>query len=130
MQSMVAGGGDGMAYKTAKFLIGSFVPVVGGSLSEALTTAQGCLRMLKGWVGAYGVAVGALTFVPVLLEIAAWYGALQAAALAGDLAGAEKISKVLRGTAAALGLLLSITLVLGLLFIITLTIVLLTVSGG
>lgn len=130
LQSMVASGGDGLTYKTTKFLLGSFVPVVGGALSDAFSTAQGCLKMLKNWVGAYGIAVGAFTFLPVLLEAAAWYGALQLAALAGDLLGAGKIAHILRAAGTALGLLLSLTLVFGLLFIITITIMLLTVSGG
>jgi stage III sporulation protein AE len=130
LQSMVASGGDNLTYKTTKFLLGNFVPVVGGALSDAFGTAQGCLRMLKNWVGAYGVAVGAFTFLPVLLEAAVWYGALQLAALSGDMLGAGKISAVLRAAGTALGLLLSLTLVFGLLFIVTITIMLLTASGG
>ena len=74
--------------------------------------------------------VAAFTFLPLLTEIICWYLAMQAAALVSQLVGAGTLSKVLEGTASALGLLMSITLLFGLLFIISTTVMLIVGMGG
>lgn len=130
LQSMVAVSADTVTVKTAKFVTSSFVPVIGSALSDALVTAQACLKLLKTSVGAYGVLIAAFTFLPILVEIVCWYLVMQAAALVGQLVGAGAISKVLEGTASALGLLMSIALLFGLLFIISTTVMLIVGMGG
>lgn len=130
LQGVVAASADTLALKTAKFVTSSFVPVIGSALSEALGAAQACLKLLKTSVGAYGTLIAAFTFLPVLLEIVCWYLVMHVASLFGQFAGAGKIAKVLDGAAAALGLLMSITLLFGLLFIVTTTVMLLFGTGG
>lgn len=130
VQSMVAVSADTVTVKTAKFVTSSFVPVIGSALSDALVTAQACLKLLKTSVGAYGIFIAAFTFLPLLAEIICWYLAMQAAALVGRLVSAGTLSKVLEGTASALGLLMSITLLFGLLFIISTTVMLVVGMGG
>lgn len=130
IQSMVAVSADTVTVKTAKFVTSSFVPVIGSALSDALVTAQACLKLLKTSVGVYGILIAALTFLPILLEIICWYLSMQAAVLVGQLVGASKVTKVLEGTAAALGLLMSITILFGLLFIISTTVMLIVGMGG
>ena len=130
VQSIVAASADTVTVKTAKFMASSFVPVIGSALSDALVTAQACLKLLKTSVGAYGILVAAFTFLPVFLEIVCWYLVMQAAVLAGQLMGAQTAAKVLEGTASALGLLMSITLLFGLLFIISTTVMLIVGTGG
>lgn len=128
IQSLVASSMDELSMKTAKFLIGSFVPVVGGALSDALTTAQGCMGLVKTAVGVYGILAAALTFLPVLLSAAAWRLTVGASAAVCDMLGIKPISKVLGAAGTVLGILISITLCFALLMIITTAIVL--VAGG
>lgn len=130
VQSMVAVSADTVTLKTAKFVTSSFVPVIGSALSDALVTAQACLKLLRTCVGAYGIFIAAFTFLPLLTEIICWYLAMQAATLVSQLVGAGTLSKVLEGTASALGLLMSITLLFGLLFIISTTVMLIVGMGG
>ena len=130
IQSIVAVSADTVTVKTAKFVTSSFVPVIGSALSDALVTAQACLKLLKASVGAYGILIAAFTYLPLLLEIICWYLAMQTAAFLGQLVGAGSIAKVLEGTASALGLLMSITLLFGLLFIISTTVMLVVGAGG
>lgn len=130
VQSLVAAGADTVAMKTGKFLVGSFVPVVGKALSDALTTAQSCVKLLKTTVGVYAVAVGALTFLPSLLQTLIWYFAVNIGAAAGDVLGAKRISRVLSACGTALSLLISILLFVALLFIISTTIMLIVGTGA
>ena len=130
VQSMVAVSADTVTVKTAKFVTSSFVPVIGSALSDALVTAQSCLKLLKTSVGVYGILIAVFTFLPLLAEIICWYLTMQAASLIGQLVGTGTLSKVLEATSSALGLLMSITLLFGLLFIISTTVMLVVGMGG
>ncbi len=130
IQSIVAVSADTVTVKTAKFVTSSFVPVIGSALSDALVTAQACLKLLKASVGVYGILIAVFTFLPLFAEIICWYLAMQAAAFLGQLMGTGSITKVLEATASALGLLMSITLLFGLLFIISTTVMLVVGAGG
>lgn len=124
MQSLVAAGADSVAIKAGKFLVGSFVPVVGKALSDALTTAQSCVKLIKTTVGAYAVVVACMTFLPSLVQTAVWYLAVNLGSVASDILGAQQIGKVLKACASALSLLLAIIVFVALLFIISTTIML------
>lgn len=130
IQSMLSGSADGVATKTAKFLIGSFVPVVGGALSEAYSAAQGCLRLIKTSVGAYGIIVALFTFLPVLLQTVAWYLVTNVAAIAGDILGVETVSEILKSCASVLGILIAVILCFALLIIVSTAVVMLTGLGA
>lgn len=58
---------DGLGIKTAKFLTGTFVPVIGGRLADALEVVVGGSLLLKNAVGAFGmIVVFLLTALPAL----------------------------------------------------------------
>lgn len=130
LQSMVATGADTLTVKTAKFVTSSFVPVIGSALSDAMLTAQACLKMLRTSVGVYGILAAVITYLPLLLEILCWYLSMQAAALIASLAGSDGQAKLMGALSDALGLLLSITLLFGLLFIISTAVMLFIGMGG
>lgn len=63
---------DGVALRTAKYLTGTFVPIVGGMLTDAVEVVAGCSIILKNAVGIFGLL--AIFFIAVfpLLKIAAF----------------------------------------------------------
>jgi stage III sporulation protein AE len=125
---MVSGSADGVTARAARFLIGSFVPVVGGALSETVSAARGCLRLIKTSVGAYGILAAAFVFLPVLLRVFCWYFVTGASAIAGDLLGAGTVASLMRSCSSALGILIAVVLCFALLIIVSTT-VLLVVSA-
>ncbi|MEG1631570.1 MAG: hypothetical protein RR423_04850 [Hydrogenoanaerobacterium sp.] len=129
VQSMVASGADTVAVKAGKFLVGSFVPVVGKALADAFATAQGCLRLLKTTVGVYAVFVAALTFMPSFLQTLLWYFACSLGAAISDVLGVKQMSRVLKACGTALSLLIAILVFIALLFIVSITIMLITGMG-
>ncbi|MEG0017880.1 MAG: hypothetical protein RR724_04005, partial [Hydrogenoanaerobacterium sp.] len=129
VQSMVASGADTVAVKAGKFLVGSFVPVVGKALADAFATAQGCLRLLKTTVGVYAVFVAALTFMPSFLQTLLWYFACSLGAAISDVLGVKQMSRVLKACGTALSLLIAILVFVALLFIVSITIMLITGMG-
>lgn len=72
MHSLVATAQDSTATRAAKFIVGSFVPVVGNALGEALNTVTGCVKMLKSGIGAFGLLAGLILFLPVVAECVLW----------------------------------------------------------
>ncbi|MCL2056998.1 MAG: hypothetical protein FWH02_07265 [Oscillospiraceae bacterium] len=123
IQTMVGTNADTVANKSAKFLFTSFVPVVGSALSEAFSTAQGCLRLIKSSVGAYGIIAVVFTFLPILLNTLAWYIAANLGAAAGDIVGVPAVSSVMKACAGVLGILVAVILGFALLVIISTAIV-------
>ena len=124
LQTVIGSGGDGILLKTSKFLVGSFVPVIGGTLSDAMGAARSCLHLMKGLVGSLGMAVAVLTFLPVLIEVTGWYLMLHTAAWAAQMLDCSRMSGVLRSVASAFSILLALVVCFGLLVLVSTTMVL------
>lgn len=123
IQTAIQGSADGLAMKTTKFLTGTFVPVVGASVSEALSTVQGCLGILKTTVGVYAVAAVAALLLPILLELLIWRLVLSLLTALSDLFDLQAISGLLKAAGGAAALLTAICLCVGLTFIISAAVV-------
>jgi stage III sporulation protein AE len=128
-QTMVAGSADTLTVRTGKFLLGSFVPVVGSTLSEAMLAAQGCLRLIKTSVGAFGIIAALGLFLPVFLQAVTWYLVTNVAAAASDLLGVKEVGGVLRSCSGALSIMMTFLVCYALLMIVTITVVIVTGLG-
>ena len=69
MQHTLAKGSDTLALRTVRFAAGSFLPVVGGSISESLRTVAGSVEYLRGAVGIGGILVVFFLFLPTFLTV-------------------------------------------------------------
>lgn len=69
IQTTLAKGTDTLGLRTVRFAAGSFLPVVGGSVSEALRTVAGSVQYLRGVVGMGCVLVILFAFLPVFLSV-------------------------------------------------------------
>lgn len=129
VQTVVASSGDTVATKTTKFLIGSFVPVVGGALADAFMAAQGCLQLLKATVGAYGMVVALFIFLPVLTKVLLWYLVMQVSGGLAALFGLSQVSGLLKAFSTTLGFLMALILSFALIVTISTTLILLVGQG-
>lgn len=129
VQTMVAQSADTVAIRATKFMIGSFVPVIGNALSEAYSTAQGCFKLIKTTLGAYGVIVTIFTFLPLFVRTFCWYLLTNLAIIAGDVLGVPRVSGILKACMSVLGILLAIILCFALLMIVSTTIVMVAGLG-
>lgn len=69
MQHTLAKGSDTLALRTVRFAAGSFLPVVGGSISETMRTVAGSVEYLRGAVGIGGILVVFFLFLPTFLTV-------------------------------------------------------------
>lgn len=130
VQTVVAAGGDTIAARTTKFFIGSMIPVVGGALSDLFAAAQGCIQLVKGTLGAFGVLVTAVTFLPVLIRTGTWYLTVYLGGIVSQLFHQPTITKLLKALSSTLGTIMAVLLYDALLVIISTTLLIVTFRGG
>lgn len=124
IQTAVSSSADTLTVKTAKFLIGSSVPVAGTALSEALTTVTASVGILKSSVGIYGIVASIALFLPLLCELFLWRVGLTLTASVAELFGVGKIPALLRSIDSVLSVLIGIILLTLALFVISLAVIL------
>lgn len=124
IQTAVNASADTLSLKTAKFIIGSSVPIAGTALSEALTTVTASMGILKTTVGIYGVIACAVLFLPLLTELLLWRISFNLTAVISELLSVSKITVILRSADTVFSVLIGIILLTAALFIISLGVVL------
>ncbi len=123
IQTTINASADSLSIKTAKFIIGSSVPLAGTVLAEALTTVTASLGILKTTVAIYGVIACVVIFLPLLVELVIWRFCLNITSIASDVLSVSNISKLLKAVDMAISVLCGIILLSMALFVISLTVV-------
>ena len=123
MQNLVGAAADSLAGRAVKFSLSSFVPVVGGALSEALGSVQGCLSLLRSTLGGFGILATAAMLLPPLLECAVWALGLSLCSMASEMFGLTQLTAVLKSAQAVVKTLIGVLAVCGLFLIVSTTIV-------
>lgn len=123
IQTALNSAADNLGTRTAKFIIGSAVPIAGTALSEALTTVTSAMGTLRATIGIYGVIACLAIFLPLLAELFLWRIMLNLTSGASELFSQGKISSLLRSIDSVMSVLMGIILLTLAVFIISLTIV-------
>ena len=123
LQQMVTAAGDTLSGRAIKFSLSSFVPVVGGVLSEAYNTVVGCGTLLRSTVGAFGLVSVVLVVLPPLLSCVCWNVGLHLAGGVAALFGLDALEKLCRTAAGAVRVLIAVLAVFALLMILSTSIV-------
>ncbi|MBQ6708950.1 MAG: hypothetical protein IJM97_08385, partial [Clostridia bacterium] len=87
----LANASDSMGLKGVKFLLSSFIPVVGGAISEGYSSILGSLSLLKGVVGTFGICAVGLINIPIITELLIWSLVLR---LSSAVAGTVKLNSL------------------------------------
>lgn len=123
LQQMVAAAGDSMSTRVVKFSLSSFVPVVGGVLSEAYNTVVGCGGLLRSTVGAFGLFSVVLVVLPPLLNCVCWNVGLHLAGGVAAVFGLSPLDTLCRTAAGAVRVLIAVLAVFALLMILSTSVV-------
>lgn len=113
---------DGVALRTAKFLTGSFVPVVGKVFSEALETVIGTTLLLKSAVSLIGVIVVVVICMLPAVKIISMFLIYRLAAAIIQPFGESNISKMLESLSGILIIVFGAVASVGLMFFMVITI--------
>lgn len=123
IQQMVAAAGDSVSSRAVKFSLASFVPVVGGVLSEAYSTVVGCAGLLRSTVGAFGVVATLVIVLPSLLSCVVWNVCLSLGGNAAALFKLDALEKLCRCIGGAVRVLIAVLAVSGLMMIVSTSVV-------
>lgn len=123
IQTAVNSAADSVALRTAKFILGTSVPVAGGVLGEAVSTISASMGLLRSSVGIYGVAALGFMLVPIIIELILWRCMLMLNISLSELFSLPKITGILRAADSMLSVLLGVVLLVGGMFIISLSVI-------
>lgn len=129
MQTILAKSADSLASRTAKFAIGSFIPVAGGLLSEAFSTVQEGLSFVRQAAGIGGILVILAILLPGIVPLLLYKTALSLTASAAELLGAASVSGLFNEIKGIVEFLLGVVLMTALLFLLALILFTKTQTG-
>ena len=110
---------DTVALKTAKYVLGSFVPVVGSTLSESAVAVASSLNAVSGSVGMYIIIGLIILILPVLTQLLCWKLSLILLSNTASLFSANSVKTLSEAVENVISLLLGFLLLSVCLFIIS-----------
>lgn len=122
IQGAVTAVSDGVSLKTAKFAVGSFVPVVGGLFSDALEMMIGCSLIIRNAIGGIGIVLILLYCLFPALKIISLVLTYRLAAALVQPIGNGNLVNCLGGIANSLVLIFAALALVTLMFFILLTV--------
>ncbi len=129
MQSIISVSGDSATVRATRFAISSFVPLVGGALSEAYQTVRACMGMLKSGIGVFSIIATGVIYLPSVISCILWLTAINIAIALAEVFHTQQVIRLLRSVATVISTLMAILLCCMLIFIISSTLMLM-VGGG
>ena len=128
LQNLVSSSADSIGSKTMKFALTSFVPVVGSALSDAFNTVEGCIKLLKSGVGAFGVIAGGAIFMPIIIECSIWIIFLHICVYFGEIFELTKICSILKSSSKVMETMFAV--IFASMLVLAVSTVLMLVIGG
>lgn len=109
LTGVVSGTTDAAALKAAKVSMSSFVPVVGGVLSDASEAVLVSAGLLKNTAGIYGILAVLALFLHPFLQIGIHYLILKITCAVCTVFGNSRVTGIIDSFSTAMGLLLGMT---------------------
>ncbi|MDD4773800.1 MAG: hypothetical protein PHZ09_09405 [Eubacteriales bacterium] len=121
---------DNVAARTVKFAAGSFIPIVGGAVGEAVRVVMGGLSYIKTAVGFIAVLVIVLIVLPVILRLFLYKIILGISSGLAKIFGCEREGTFLVEMSGLLNITLALLSSSSVLFILNMTLFIKSASGG
>ena len=99
---------DGLSVKGVRFLLSTFIPVIGSSISEAYSSIVGSISLIKGSVAAIGILAVIIINFPVIVEASMYYFSLSALSYIAEITGCNQISVLFKAICSAVRIILLI----------------------
>ncbi len=122
VQTTLTARADSIGARAAKYALGSFIPVLGGTVGDNLRTAAASIEYLRSGSGALGITVILLMLLPALLSLALGKISVDLTSSLARLLGCSTESKILADISNIYGYVLAVCVICSILFIYALTI--------
>ena len=110
-----------MSLRAAKFVAGSTIPVVGGSVSESMRTLSSSISLLRKSFGITGIILIFVLTLPVIILLLLTKTVLGISASAAELLGCDAEKRLLNGVSEIYGCLAAVVTSVSIMFIFLLT---------
>ena len=118
IQGIMAGAVDGLSIRTAKYAIKSYIPIVGGYVSDGLAIIMASSSLIKNAVGGVGLFVLLATVISPILSIAIFMLALKFMAGIIEPIGDKKISGFLSDMSKSMSLLVALLVAVSFMYMV------------
>jgi stage III sporulation protein AE len=130
IQGLISNAADTVTMKTAKFMVGSFVPVIGSAIGDALNTVVGCANLLKTATGVYAIIVFVLAYLPPILECIIWLLAIEITIAIAEILAVDGMTVLLKAIKEAISIMIALVFTCAVALIISTTMMLLLGMGS
>lgn len=120
---------DSVASKGIRFAIGSLIPVIGSSISDAYSTLLGSFGILKNSVAIIGISALVIMNFPVVTEIVIFNISLNILSFISEMLDCFELSNILKAFACGIKV-IGLLLVFEIFVLIISTAIMLTLKGG
>ncbi len=104
-QSILASSSDSIALKGIKFVSGTFIPIVGGNVGDAISSVLSSFLIMKNTLGIFVIIVIILINLPIMIEMLIWYFVLSFSSIISTLLNMDTITDVLDSLSSTIALL-------------------------
>lgn len=129
LQSVVGRTQDSLTVKAGKYLVASFVPIIGNSLNESYRTVRASLDSIRSVVGTFGIVMIVAIFLAPVISATVYKWTMTLCEFLCGLLSGGKLLKLMKGIAEVYSL-LSTVITLYMLMLIIATGSLIALGGG
>lgn len=119
IQSIIGNSADSLSVKAGKFMVSSFVPVVGGAISDAYTTLKGSFGLLKGGVGGVGIMVILIMVLPTIITIGLNRIVIGIASIGAEVFNVKGLAKLFKNISSITSIAFSVIISFSIMFIVS-----------
>lgn len=130
LQTVLAKSADSLGLKTVRLALGSFIPIIGGTLSEALTTVREGIGVIKSITGIGGIVIIMLLVLPVGVSLFCNNMILSFCHMTAEILGCDKSARIINEVKSVLSILCAVVYSTSLLFVMAMIIFAKVGSGG
>lgn len=130
LKTIITSSMDNVSRRALRFAVGSFVPVVGNVLGEALTAFNGSLELLRSGAGVFVIIASAFIILPVLLECIVWQFSTFLLSSFSEILGLSQMTGLFNSVSKTCGMMTALVLCVLTVFIISTVMLMLAGKGG
>lgn len=118
LQSTAAQATDSFAQRTIRFAIGSYLPIVGGTVSESFSVIASSMNVIKQMSGVGGIAMLLIALIPPLIMLLMNRISIGAASAAAGMLGADRERELLSECGSACTLMIAVSAAAAVMYIV------------
>ncbi|MBQ8209740.1 MAG: hypothetical protein IJZ35_04065 [Clostridia bacterium] len=119
IKNLLSSGADKISVKGVQFILGSSVPVVGGALSEGLSSIIAAVSLMKSTLGVVGIIITIVVVLPAACELILWSLSLSLASYVCSIFAQPKTESVIQAFKFSVSMMLSLILFCAYIFIVS-----------